>query len=53
MRALREKENVGGGGQDCDMSKTQTTGADTRSALGPWFLTEAPVVDVDSQVHVR
>jgi hypothetical protein len=35
------------------MNKTQTTGVGTRPALGPWFLTEAPLIDVDSQVHLR
>ena len=35
------------------MSKIQITGADIGSAFGPWLLTEAALIDVDSQVHVR
>jgi hypothetical protein len=54
LRAIvGENENVGGSVHDCAMSKPQITGADTRPALGPWFLTEAPAVDVDSQAHLR
>lgn len=51
--ALRANKNVGGGGHDYDMSKTQTTGADTVQPMGPWLLTEVPLVDVDPQFHLR
>jgi hypothetical protein len=50
--ALRENQNVGGGGHDCDMSKSQTIGTDTHPPLGPWFSTEAPLIDIDSSVHL-
>lgn len=51
--ALSENENVGGSGHDCDMSKPQPTSADTHPALGPWFLTKVPSVDVDSPARLR
>ncbi len=35
------------------MSNPQTTGTGTRPALGPWFLTEAPLVDVNPQADLR
>ena len=52
-RSLRGNENVGGGGHDCDMSELHITGTDTNLTFGPWFLTEAPLVDVDSQANLR
>lgn len=51
--ALRENENVGGSGHDCDMRKPWITGAGIRPALGPWLLSEAPLADVASQVRLR
>ena len=47
------RENVGGGRHDCHMSSSQGISADTRPALGPWFLTEAPLVDVNPQADLR
>jgi len=33
------------------LSENQAGGTDTRPALGPWFLTKGPLVDVDPQAH--
>lgn len=51
--ALRENENVGGSGHDCGMSKPQTISAGIHPALGTWFLTQVPLVDVDSSARLR
>jgi hypothetical protein len=50
--ALHENKNVGGGAHDCDVSKTQTPAA-ARPALGPRFLTEPPLADIESRAHLR
>jgi hypothetical protein len=47
------RENVGGGRHDCHMGSPRVIGADTRPALGPWFFTEAPLVDVKPQADLR
>jgi hypothetical protein len=35
------------------MSRSKTANVDIHPALGPWFLTEAPLVNVGSQAHLR
>lgn len=35
------------------MSESQAGGTDTRPALGPWFWTNGPLVDIDPQAHLR
>ncbi len=44
--------SVGSGRHDSGMSENQAGGTDTRPALGPWFLTKGPLVDVDPQAHL-
>jgi hypothetical protein len=53
LPVLRENENVGGSRHDCDMSTPRITGADTRPALGPWFLTGAPLAHVSPRADLR